>query len=193
MNVLVLFAHPVRDSYCAALHRTVVEELTAAGHQVDDCDLYAEGFDPVMSEQDRLDYHSYPKNIEKVAGHVERLRRAEALVIVAPVWNFGYPAILKGYFDKVWAPGVNFEIRDGKLSFTLTRLKTILTVATFGATPLRAFLAGNPPKKFATRALRANIGVSGKCRFLAHYAMDQSTPQTRAAFIEKVKKAMRGI
>ncbi len=39
MRVLVLFAHPVETSFGAALHAAVVEELRAAGHEVDDCDL----------------------------------------------------------------------------------------------------------------------------------------------------------
>jgi len=53
MRALVLFAHPVETSFNAALHRTTVAALTEAGYEVDDCDLYAEGFDPVMSRQER--------------------------------------------------------------------------------------------------------------------------------------------
>ena len=54
MRVLVLYAHPVETSYNAALHRAAVEAMKASGHEVDDCDLYAEGFDPVMSRQFRI-------------------------------------------------------------------------------------------------------------------------------------------
>src|SRR5271156_5276760 len=56
LRVLVLYANPVAVSYGAALHRQVVENLRARGHQVDDRDLYAEAFDPVMSERDRTVY-----------------------------------------------------------------------------------------------------------------------------------------
>lgn len=48
MRVLVLFAHPLADSFAAALHGVVVRTLQQHGHEVDDCDLYAEGFDPVL-------------------------------------------------------------------------------------------------------------------------------------------------
>ena len=41
MRMLVLYAHPVEASYQAALHERVVAALGAAGHEVDDCDLYA--------------------------------------------------------------------------------------------------------------------------------------------------------
>ncbi|TIL68981.1 MAG: flavodoxin family protein, partial [Mesorhizobium sp.] len=46
MNILVLYAHPVETSFNAGLHKVIVERLMAAGHAVDDCDLYAEAFDP---------------------------------------------------------------------------------------------------------------------------------------------------
>ncbi|TIV74155.1 MAG: flavodoxin family protein, partial [Mesorhizobium sp.] len=57
MNILVLYAHPVETSFNAGLHRTIVERLTAAGHMIDDCDLYAEDFDPRLTRAERLGYH----------------------------------------------------------------------------------------------------------------------------------------
>ncbi|WP_174802327.1 NAD(P)H-dependent oxidoreductase [Martelella limonii] len=190
MRVLVLFAHPVETSFGAALHRQVVESLTSAGHEVDDCDLYAENFQPVLTREERIRYHDYPDNTGPVASHVERLKRAEALVIVSPVWNFGYPAILKGYFDRVWLPGVSFALEDGKLTPTLRHITKAAAVFTYGATPMRAFLAGNPPKKMIKRVLRAQIKIGAPVDFMAHYAMDVSTDETRARFMEKVKAKM---
>jgi len=94
VRILVLFAHPVETSFGAALHAKLVEVLRARGHKVDDCDLNAEGFDPVMSRQDRIDYHNVAVNRARVAPYVDRLLAAEALVFSFPVWNMGFPAIL---------------------------------------------------------------------------------------------------
>ena len=83
MNILVLYAHPVETSFNAALHRLIVERLTAAGHSVDDCDLYAEDFDPRMTRAERLAYHDARGRTSRVAPYVERLlarRGAGALV-----------------------------------------------------------------------------------------------------------------
>ena len=63
---------------------------------VDDCDLYAERFDPILSEQERVRYHNIEVDREPVADYADRLLAAEALVLVYPVWNEGFPAILKG-------------------------------------------------------------------------------------------------
>ena len=87
----------------------LVETLRKRGHEVDDCDLNAEGFDPVMSRQDRLDYHDVAVNRTRVGPYVERLLAADALAFSFPVWNMGFPAILKGFIDKVFLPGVSFS------------------------------------------------------------------------------------
>ena len=84
VRVLVLFAHPLETSFVAALHRRVVETLRGGGHEVDDLDLYAEEFNPVMSRQTLVDYLDAAKNRAEVAAYVERLRAAEALVLVYP-------------------------------------------------------------------------------------------------------------
>ncbi|MFT4184905.1 MAG: NAD(P)H-dependent oxidoreductase [Rhizobium sp.] len=190
MRVLVLHSHPVEESYGAALHRQTLESLKAAGHEIDDCNLYAEGFDPVLSRHDRMIYHDYPENTEAVKSYVERLRHAEALVIVTPVWNFGFPAILKGYFDRVWLPGVSFELVEGKVASKLQHIRKLGAVLTYGADPFRAFVAGNPPKKIVKRVLRAQIKPFAPVVFLAHYEMNRSTDGTRGRFLEKVKREM---
>ncbi|KAA1183771.1 NAD(P)H-dependent oxidoreductase [Rhizobium tropici] len=190
MKVLVLHSHPVEESYGAALHRQTIESLKSAGHEVDDCNLYAEGFDPVLSRQDRVIYHDYPDNTETVKSYVERLQRTEGLVIVTPVWNFGFPAILKGYFDRVWLPGVSFELVDGKVRSKLQHIRKLGAVLTYGADPFRAFIAGNPPKKIVKRVLRAQIKPFSPVVFLAHYDMNRSTDETRGLFLDKVKREM---
>ncbi|ACI54961.1 putative NADPH-quinone reductase [Rhizobium leguminosarum] len=190
MRVLVLHSHPVEESYGKALYKQTLESLREAGHAVDACDLYAENFDPVLSRHDRLAYHDYPGNTALVKPYVERLKQAEALVLVTPIWNFGFPAILKGYFDRVWLPGVSFELVDGKVESRLRHIRKLAAVLTYGATPFRAFVAGNPPKKIVKRVLRAQINPLRPVTLLAHYDMNNCTPESRARFLAKVKTAM---
>jgi NAD(P)H dehydrogenase (quinone) len=190
VRVLVLFAHPVPESYGAALHAAVVEELRRTGHEVDDCDLYGEGFDPVLSMEERRGYHNLASNSDPVAAHVERLRRAEALVIVTPVWNFGWPAILKGYFDRVFLPGVSFVMADGKVRGALTNIRRLMFVTTYGGDRWRALLVGDPPRKVAKRVLSAVTGFQARIDYLAHYDMNRSTEATRSAFLSKVRAAV---
>jgi putative NADPH-quinone reductase len=191
MRVLVVFAHPVETSFSAGLHRTVVETLRAGGHEVDDCDLYAESFNPVMSRQERIDYHDEALCTVPVQGYVDRLRAAEGLVLVYPVWNFGYPAILKGFFDRVFLPGVSFTLHDGKVGPNLQHVRRLAAVTTYGGTRFRAFLMGNAPRKSFTRTLRAIVHPLARSRFLALYDMNNTTAASRAAFLDRVTRAMR--
>ena len=192
MRVLVIFAHPVETSYQTALHRVTVESLRTAGHEVDDCNLYAENFDPILRREERIAYHDVSINRQPVASYVDRVLAADALVLVYPVWNFGFPAIMKGFFDRVFLPGVSFEMKDGGVRPSLQTIRKMTAITTYGATNFRAFLAGDPPKKIVTRALRALIKPGAPVRYLAHYDMNNATPDTRARFLGTVKSHMAG-
>jgi putative NADPH-quinone reductase len=191
MRVLVLFAHPVETSFNAALHRTTVEALTEAGYDVDDCDLYAEGFNPVMSRQERLDYHDETICTLPVQGYVDRLRAAEALVLSTPVWNYGYPAILKGFLDRVFLPGVSFRMVDGKAAPALQHIRKIAAVTTYGGSRLRTMVMGDPPRKIFGRMLRASVHPLAKAKYLALYDMNRNGEATLKAFLERVRREMR--
>ena len=193
MRVLVLFAHPVETSYNAALHRAVVDELTAAGHEVDDCDLYAEGFQPAMTREERIDYQEIGPNRRNVEAYAERLLAAEALVIVHPVWNFGYPAILKGFFDRVFLPGISFRMVDRKATPGLHNIRKCVFVCTYGGSWFRAWLMGDPPRKMARRTMRVTIHPRGSVAYHAHYDINRSTPESRETFLKRVRGVMRAL
>jgi putative NADPH-quinone reductase len=190
MRVFVLFAHPVETSFQAALHRATLEALRQAGHEVDDCDLYAEGFNPVLSREERINYHDASVCRKPVERYVERLLAAEALVLHFPVWNFGYPAILKGFFDRVFLPGVTFDLRDGRIFPLLNRIRRVAAVSTYGGTRLRAMLAGDPPRKAVTRVLRAQVGVATPITYLACYDMNRATEASCQRFLARVSRTM---
>ncbi|WP_181164815.1 NAD(P)H-dependent oxidoreductase [Mesorhizobium sp. B2-9-1] len=190
MKILVLYAHPVETSFNAGLHKTIAERLAAAGHAVDDCDLYAEDFDPRLTRAERLGYHDPRGPDDAVAGYVERLQNAEALVLSFPVWNYGYPAILKGFFDRVFLPGVSFKLVDGKVRPTLHNIRKLAAITTYGGSRLRAMLMGDPPRKVVKRMLRATIKPGAPVSYLAHYSMNLSTDETRNAFTAKVAATM---
>jgi NAD(P)H dehydrogenase (quinone) len=188
MRVLVLFAHPVATSFVAALHAEVVRTLRNRGHEVDDCDLNAEGFDPVLTQQDRLDYYDLARNRARVAPYVDRLLAADGLILVFPVWNYGYPAILKGFFDKVFLPGVSFTLNGvGGITPILHNIKRMAAVCTYGGSRWRTIMMGDPPRRIFNRSLRALVAVEAKRRYLAHYDMNRTTAEKRARFLAEVR------
>jgi putative NADPH-quinone reductase len=191
MNVLVLFAHPLADSFAAALHRTVVAALRDAGHEVDDCDLYAIGFDPVMTAAERRAHNSPNPDFSAIESHVERLRAADAVVLCFPVWWYGMPAILKGYFDRVWVNGVAFHLHTGgKIEPGLHRLKKIGVVATYGAPWwLIKLVLRDPVRGVIHTGIRGLCTRHVKTRFLALYSIEAKTSADTTRFLAKVERA----
>ena len=187
MRIFVLYAHPVETSFGAAVHRTLVEALTKAGHGIDDCDLNAENFDPVMSRQDRIDYHDVALNRSRVAPYVERLLAAEALVLSFPVWNMGFPAILKGFVDRVFLPGVSFTLNaNGDYLPALHNIRRLGVTCTYGGDRLRTFLAGDPCRRFVTRSMLHNCAPGAKCDYVALHDMNHTRLDRREDFLKRV-------
>jgi NAD(P)H dehydrogenase (quinone) len=165
LRVFILYANPVAASFGATLRKQVVTTLRSRGHEIDDCDLYAEAFNPVMGEQERMRYHNADLNRAPIAAYADRLLAAEALVLIYPVWNERFPAILKGFFDRVFIPGVSFKISpDGAAIPNLQKLRKL--AAAYGASRTTSFLRGDPPKRVVKRLVRSMPGHAVRCDYL---------------------------
>jgi putative NADPH-quinone reductase len=192
MRYLVIYAHPVASSFVSAIHRTIVDALSSAGHDVDDCDLYAEGFQPALTAEERLVYHDAEKNGALVHRDIERLRRCEGLVFVFPTWNYGIPAILKGYIDRVWLPGVAFKLASGHPRSLLGHITRFGVVTTYGSPWwLNALALGHPNKKTFMRGFRRLVSSRARVLWLAQYGMDDIPLSERERFLSHVSERFR--
>ncbi len=192
MRVLVVYCHPVPDSFCAAVRDTAVGTLTARGWDVRLVDLYAEGFDPVLGADERRLYHDRAPIDPVLAPHIENLKWAQAILFVYPTWWYGLPAMLKGWLDRVWATDVAFKLPadGGRIISLVPHITRIGVVTTCGATWLISFLMGQPGRKTILRGMRALCAARSRTLYLAHYDMDRSTPASRAAYLEKVRRRL---
>jgi NAD(P)H dehydrogenase (quinone) len=106
VNVLVIFSHPRRNSFCGAVMDSFLAGLAAAGHEAEVADLHAEGFDPRMIEADEPDWDDPDKRYSSaVLAEQARISRNDAMAFVFPVWWWSIPAMLKGWVDRVWNNG----------------------------------------------------------------------------------------
>jgi putative NADPH-quinone reductase len=191
MRVLVIYAHPLADSFAGALHRAVVTALEKAGHEVDDCDLYAMGFDPVMKPTERRAHNTPDPDLSLVEHHVARLRAADALVLCFPVWWYGMPAILKGYFDRVWVNGVAFHLHaGGRMDPGLHRLKKLWVVCTYGAPWwLIRLVLRDPVRGVIHTGIRALCTRHVKSKFMSLYSIESKSSAETGSFLGKVARA----
>ena len=184
-KTLVVYAHPNPESFNAAIKAQVESTLKEAGHEVNVLDLYQENFTAVMSKDERLRYTT-SDNTTGIEQEVCRLRWAEALVLVYPTWWSGPPAILKGWLDRVWLPGIAAKFNGGVVEPGLTKIRTVVVITTQGSSWWRMKLIGNPPRKMLKLSLRACTRFR-RFHWLALYSMDKNTQQQRERFLQKVK------
>jgi putative NADPH-quinone reductase len=120
LNVLVVFDHPRRDSFCGAVLDGLISGLTAAGHATEIADLRAEGFDPRLPPDDEPDWKDADKVYsDAVLAEQARMLRNDALAFVFPVWWWSLPATTKGWIDRVWNNGWAYGARKLKHSKAL--------------------------------------------------------------------------
>lgn len=128
MNVLIVYAHPTSTSYNAALKEATIDGLLNRGASVKVSDLYAMNFNPVARMEDTIVPENPGDVPEDLRHEREKVSWADYIIFQFPMWWTSVPAILKGWFDRVFAanfaygPGVynhgNFKGKKAMLSFT---------------------------------------------------------------------------
>jgi putative NADPH-quinone reductase len=189
MLIQVVHSHPLADSYNHALFQTIIETLKRR-HEVIATDLYREGFSPAMTEAERRSYYQGAYAEEAVFRLTTDVRRADGIIFCFPHWWFSMPAMLKGYFDRVWAPGTAFthDLKGGRIKPQLTNIRLFGVVTSYGSPWwLTRIVMQDPGRKVLLRALKPMCGPGVRSFYLAHYDMDRSTPASRAAFVERVR------
>ena len=106
MNVMVLLCHPNVRSFNHAIADTVVGTLRDDGHHVWWHDLYAEHFAPVLEQEEIQRRFSFD---DPFVEHAEQLRTCDGLVFIYPDWWGTPPALLKGWIDRMFRPGIAYQ------------------------------------------------------------------------------------
>ncbi|AIX73329.1 MAG: NAD(P)H-dependent oxidoreductase [Mixta calida] len=117
MHALIVFAHPDSTSHTHAVAKQIAEGIASAGeeHTFELVDLAAEGFDPRFSAADYQQFKGQTVLPDDVNAEQQRIKRADALVLVYPIYWWSFPAQLKGWIDRVFTQGWAYDERDGKL------------------------------------------------------------------------------
>ncbi|WP_455384769.1 NAD(P)H-dependent oxidoreductase [Acidihalobacter prosperus] len=192
MRIHLVYSHPCEESFGSAVHRTALDALRGAGHEVDDLDLYAEGFQAVMSADERRGYDELASQPPELADWMRRVQRTEGLVFVYPTWWYGLPAMLKGYLDRVYRPGLAFHMGgDGAgIQPGLRHVRVLAGVSTYGASWLLTRYVGDPGRRTLMRGIGALCAPDVRKRWLALHRMDYSTPQQRERFLQRVHRSL---
>jgi putative NADPH-quinone reductase len=193
MRALVVYCHPDPDSFNAAICDLVCTRLTEAGAELRVLDLYARDFDAALTRTEWRGYLDSPKNRLPVEQDAAALEWCDTLIFVYPTWWYGLPAVLKGWLDRVMLPDVAFLMPDGvnkTIRPGLTHITRLGVFTTCGASRWLTFLVGAPGKRTLLRGVRLLCARRCRTAFAAHYLMDSSTPESRAAHLGRVERAL---
>lgn len=124
MHALIVVSHPNPGSLTHTIARSFAEGVaTSGGHTAEIADLAAEGFQPAFNQADRAAYLLQEPLPSDVVREQERIDRADALVLVYPIYWWSFPGQLKGWIDRVFSNGWAYdEAPDGTLKKRLARL-----------------------------------------------------------------------
>jgi len=194
MKLLLVYCHPDPESFGAAIRQAAADALTAAGHELRQIDLYAEGFDPVMSLAERRSYLTDTQaNIAAVAPHVAALQWAEGWVVVYPTWYYSMPAMLKGWLDRVWLPGVTFELAPVKqrtIRGKLQHIRRFVGITTSGSPWWWLKVIGDPGRSIFMKGLRPLYAKGCRMKWLQLYNMNHVSDADRQAFLARVRREL---
>jgi len=188
MKILIILAHPNPGSFNHAIADTAVQALKKSGHDVIVHDLYAEGFQPILSRRE------IPKGVPvdgAIRRHCQDLALADGIVVVHPNWWGMPPAILKGWVDRVIRPGVAYEFLEGDsgegVPRGLLRARAALVFNTANTPPDREQTAfGDPLQTIWENCIFRLCGVPRFHRRTFSVVVT-SSPEERKAWLEEVR------
>ena len=192
MRILVLYAHPRPASFNRAVLEAFVEAAAARGHAPVVRDLYAIGFDPCVTEADLAAARGQGEPAEDVRREQAHVREADVIVAISPVWWIGWPAILKGYVDRVFSYGFAYAYGPGGVAGLLGPRRAIV-IGTTGSSEAHWRDSG---KSEAVRVAQdvGTFELSG-IAMIEHLTLSPvgrlTPPEAFAAHLERVRELVR--
>lgn len=186
MNVLIIYAHPWTGSFNHAILEAVQKGLSNAGHESDCIDLVKDGFNPVTSEKE-LSLYSKGESIDPlISQYQNKITNADYLVFIFPNWWGGMPAILKGFFDKVFLKNFAYK-KEPAPGNGLLKTKGAALISTFDAQKIvyQTLFRPHIMKNIAFQMLKTNGVKSVKVFPLCH--IQNIGDRKRKAFLKKIE------
>lgn len=161
MRTAIVFNHPNEGSYCNAILNAVTTGLQKANHEIDLMHLDNDGFNPVMSKADLKAFVNHKPIDPQVTDYNIRLKEADHLIFIFPIWWDLMPAMTKGFIDRVLSPRVVYDHhpRGFGLVPLLKNLKSVTIITTMNKPKIMySLLIGNLIRKAMLRSVFKTMG-----------------------------------
>ncbi len=126
MKNLIVYAHPNHKSFNHAIVNTIVQKLQSKNEEVEVRDLYKLSFNPVLTLEEMTDLQEN-RIADDVKTEQELISQSDTLIFIYPIWWTSMPAIIKGYFDRVFSYGFAYSANEqGEIEGLLQGKKAII-------------------------------------------------------------------
>lgn len=162
MKTLIIYNHPYEGSYNYAILESVVKGITRAQGKYEVIDLDKENFNPVMTSADLLGFVKHQAVDPIAISYAEKIKEADHLVFIFPIWWEMMPALTKGFIDKVIYPGLTYDYKENGISMVslLPKLKATTVITTMNTPKIMYKLTyGNALKKVLIKGTFKKSGM----------------------------------
>lgn len=187
-KILIINGHPDKDSYSFALADAYKRGALASGAEIEEIRVADLIFDPNLQFGYRKRTELEPDLIESW----EKIKWADHLVWVYPVWWGSIPAILKGFIDRVFLPGFAFKKRDNSLLWDpLLKGRSARIISTLDQPVWVYWLVNRRPSYWAMRRLTLNFCGIKPVRATTIGPIRLSKESFRKRWLEKIEQLGR--
>lgn len=194
MRCFIIVSHPLQTSLNHHFAQQAKLILEAQGHDVSFVDLYAQGFDPRLKNTERASYYTPAYNLSDVAEQGQALQDAELLVLIFPTWWFGLPAMLKGWIDRLFVPGVAFDHGEnfGPIKPRLKKLQRVVAITTLGSPWwVDRLVMRKPVKRILKTAIFRTCAPQSSFDYLPFYSAESPSAARVSAFEKRILKVLK--
>ncbi|OCB77381.1 NAD(P)H-dependent oxidoreductase [Flavobacterium crassostreae] len=190
MNIVILFNHPYDGSFCNAILESVQKGLIKGGHSIDLIHLDKEKFNPVMSAQDLKAFRDKKPVDPQVLSYQDRLKKADQLIFIFPIWWELMPALMKGFIDRVIFPGLAYDYTNQSNTLMkplLTNIKAVTVITTMN-TPgfIYRLVFGNAIQKALMRGTFWKLGYKNR-KWISFNKVKSVSQNTREKWLQNLE------
>ncbi len=180
-KTLLVWVHPVPDSYSAALRDAVLSAMTEPPEVID---LYRSGFDAAYLAGGR----GQSQNEALLSRHKAQIADAEELLFVYPTWWDGLPAIFKSWLEQMFPDALEHSDSQQQARTVLRNIKRLTAVTTHGSSRWVNFVQGQAGRHILGKSLRSLCANGCQFRWIALYKIDRLSDSQRRNFLQKAAK-----
>lgn len=189
----IVFAHPKHDGVNGRVYHSILDHCQEAGIPYTSIDLYGDKFSPLLTAEELDGFYNGVAIDPQVIEYQNILMKTDKLIFVFPIWFNEYPAIFKGFYDRVFLGKFAFEYIPGGVLPKLSHIKSALVVTTSHApTEVLKKVQGNLIENQVINHMLKTIGVENN-KWVNFGGALNTNPENLNEFMASLKKEIQSL